>query len=910
MGKKILKVVGVVLVLMLAILIAAPFFLEAKIGDIVKNNVNKNVNATLDFSDADLSLFSSFPNAEVQFTDLVLINKAPFEGDTLFRANEFGLTMGIMELFKGSGEPIGIRNFSLEGAFLNVVVDKDENANYDIALDSGNASVGEAGSTEGFILNLQAYEISDSRVYYTDRSSGITLMVDEIEHKGTGDLSLSTSELDTHTDALVSFEMDSVNYLNRNKVKLNALIGIDLNLYKYTFLKNKALINQLPLVFDGFVIVNDDNQEVDLTFKTPSSDFKNFLGVLPETYAQNIQDVTTTGDFTVTGNFNGIVDATHIPKFNIEVKSDNASFKYPDLPKTVRNVFLDIVINNATGSAEDTSVDINRASFMIDDDTFNLRSKITELMGNTKVSAHIDGVMHLANISQAYPIPAGYDLKGLLKADITTAFDMASVEKKQYEKTNTSGSLSVDNFEYNSVELTNPVKFATARLTFNPKTVTLNSLDGTTGKTDFEITGTINNLLGFMFNDEKVEGNFNLKSNTFDLNDFMAAATEPSIASSDNPNEDNAVTSTDKIKIPSFLDATINASAKQVRYDNIVLNDVTGVLKIKNETASLINMTSGLFGGKMAFNGEVSTKNETPTFAMNMDLSQLGISEAFNSLELFKTLAPIAQILKGTLNSDISLSGNLNDQLLPNLLSLSGDLFADVMTKEISTESAPVLNALFSKLDFMDLKQLNLKDLKTSLSFENGIVEVKPFTITYKDIAINVDGSHTFDEKLNYKATLQVPAKYLGSDINNLISRIDDAALEDLTIPVSANIGGTYSSPQVTTDLTSGVKQLTMKLVEIEKQKLINKGTDKAKDLIGGILNGNQSKTDSSKTGNKTSEDAKDILGGILGTKKPSDSTGVKNDSTPVKTEKDIVKEKAKDILGGFLNTKKKDTVN
>lgn len=910
MGKKILKVVGVVLVLMLAILIAAPFFLEAKIGDIVKNNVNKNVNATLDFSDADLSLFSSFPNAEVQFTDLVLINKAPFEGDTLFRANEFGLTMGIMELFKGSGEPIGIRNFSLEGAFLNVVVDKDENANYDIALDSGNASVGEAGSTEGFILNLQAYEISDSRVYYTDRSSGITLMVDEIEHKGTGDLSLSTSELDTHTDALVSFEMDSVNYLNRNKVKLNALIGIDLNLYKYTFLKNKALINQLPLVFDGFVIVNDDNQEVDLTFKTPSSDFKNFLGVLPETYAQNIQDVTTTGDFTVTGNFNGIVDATHIPKFNIEVKSDNASFKYPDLPKTVRNVFLDIVINNATGSAEDTSVDINRASFMIDDDTFNLRSKITELMGNTKVSAHIDGVMHLANISQAYPIPAGYDLKGLLKADITTAFDMASVEKKQYEKTNTSGSLSVDNFEYNSVELTNPVKFATARLTFNPKTVTLNSLDGTTGKTDFEITGTINSLLGFMFNDEKVEGNFNLKSNTFDLNDFMAAATEPSIASSDNPNEDNAVTSTDKIKIPSFLDATINASAKQVRYDNIVLNDVTGVLKIKNETASLINMTSGLFGGKMAFNGEVSTKNETPTFAMNMDLSQLGISEAFNSLELFKTLAPIAQILKGTLNSDISLSGNLNDQLLPNLLSLSGDLFADVMTKEISTESAPVLNALFSKLDFMDLKQLNLKDLKTSLSFENGIVEVKPFTITYKDIAINVDGSHTFDEKLNYKATLQVPAKYLGSDINNLISRIDDAALEDLTIPVSANIGGTYSSPQVTTDLTSGVKQLTMKLVEIEKQKLINKGTDKAKDLIGGILNGNQSKTDSSKTGNKTSEDAKDILGGILGTKKPSDSTGVKNDSTPVKTEKDIVKEKAKDILGGFLNTKKKDTVN
>lgn len=910
MGKKILKIVGVIVLLIIALLIAAPFFLEAKIGDIVKNNVNKNVNATLDFSDADLSLFSSFPNAEVQFKDVVLINKAPFEGDTLFKANDFGLTMGIMELFKGANEPIGVKNFNLEGAFLNVVIDESENANYDIAMASETVTVEEpASTTDGFSFDLQTYQISNSRVHYTDKSTGITLMVDDIEHSGTGDLSLSASELDTKTNALVSFEMDSVNYLNRNKVVLDALIGIDLNQSKYSFLKNDAMVNQLPLVFDGYVIVNDDSQEVDITFKTPSSDFKNFLGVIPEEYSKNIEDVTTTGDFTLNGNFNGIVDDVHIPKFNIEIKSDNASFKYPDLPKTVRNVFLDILINNTTGITEDTYVDINKASFMIDEDKFNLTSQISDLMGNTKVKAHVDGIMHLANISQAYPVPAEYDLKGLLKADVTTSFDMASVEKKQYEKTNTTGNLSVDNFEYNSAELANPVKFTTAKLTFNPKTVTLNSLNGTTGKTDFDATGTINNLLGFMFNDEVVEGEFNLKSNTFALNDFMVAETDVK-ATASNSSESTNSTSTEKIKIPSFLDATINAQAGQVLYDDIVLQNVSGQLRIKDETATLSNMTSGLFGGKMAFNGEVSTKNEVPTFAMKLDLNQLGISETFKSLELFKTLAPIAKILQGKLDTDISLSGNLNDELLPNLLSLSGDLFADVMTEDINTESAPLLNALFSKLDFIDLKQLNLKDLKTSLSFKDGIVAVKPFTLNYKDIAINVDGSHTFDSKLNYKATLQVPAKYLGAEINKLIARIDDNALENLTIPVIANIGGMYNSPQVTTDLTTGVKQLTTKLIEIEKQKLINKGTDKAKDLIGGILSGNQTKTDTTKTGTDAKEQAKDILGGILGTKKPKDSTAVKTDSVPVKTEKEVVKEKAKDILGGLLGKKKKDTVN
>jgi len=913
MGKKILKILGVLLILILAVLIAAPFFLEAKIGDIIKNNVNKNVNATLDFSEANLSLVSSFPNAEVAFKDVVLINKAPFEGDTLFKATNLELTMGIMQLFKGTGESIAINNIYLDDALVNVVVDKEENANYDIAIASETTTtVEEPSTTDGFSFDLQSYEISNSRIYYTDNSTGITFKLDNFQHKGTGDLSLATSELDTHTDAFISLEMDSVNYLNKNKIKLDALIAIDLNENKYSFLKNEALLNQLPLVFDGFIKLNETSQEIDLTFKTPSSDFKNFLGVIPEIYSKNIEDVTTTGDFTVNGNFNGIVDETHIPKFHIEIKSDNASFKYPDLPKAVRNVNFDIQLNNKTGITEDTYVDINKASFMIDEDKFNLTSHITELMGNTKVKAHMDGAMNLANISKAYPVPAEYNLKGMLKADITTAFDMQSVEKEQYEKTSTTGDLSVTNFEYNSDELANPVKFNSARLTFNPKTVTLNNLNGTTGTTDFDATGTINNLLGFMFNDEKVEGNFNLKSNTFALNDFMVAETDNPVDTGNGETNSGSTTEEEKIKIPSFLDATINADAKKVIYDNITLSNVTGVLRIKDETATLSNMNAGMFGGNIAFNGDVSTKNDTPTFNMKLDLNKLGIQETFASVDLFKTIAPIAKMLNGKLTSDISLSGNLTDDLLPNLLSLSGDLFADIMTEEVNTESSPVLNSLVSNLNFIDPKQLNLKDLKTSLSFKDGIVTVKPFTLNYKDIQINVDGSHSFDQKLNYKATLQVPAKYLGSDVTKLIAKIDNTSLNDLTIPVVANIGGLYNSPQVTTDLTSGVKQLTTKLIEVEKQKLINKGTDKAKDLIGGLISGDKTKTDSvNKDASSTKTSAKDIIGGILSTKKDTTSTtSVKKDSTPVNKEKEAVKEKAKDILGGLFGNKKKDSTN
>ncbi|NNE76624.1 MAG: AsmA family protein, partial [Pricia sp.] len=112
MKKKSIKIIGIVLLVIVGILVAVPFFLEAKIGDIIRNNVNNNVNATLDFSDADLSLISSFPNAEMGLKDVTLVNKAPFEGDTLFASKEVRLTMGLGELFKGAGEPISIKNLS------------------------------------------------------------------------------------------------------------------------------------------------------------------------------------------------------------------------------------------------------------------------------------------------------------------------------------------------------------------------------------------------------------------------------------------------------------------------------------------------------------------------------------------------------------------------------------------------------------------------------------------------------------------------------------------------------------------------------------------------------------------------------------------------------------------------------
>lgn len=897
MKKKVLKITGITLLILLAISIAVPLFLQGKIEEIIKTKVNNSINATLDFEDADLSLLKNFPNAHVELTQLSLINKAPFEGDTLFATSKIALSMSIKELFKSADEPIVIKTLDVDEAKLHIKSDVEGNANYDIAKESNEPTSDPTDDPDSsFTLNMDSYAINNTEIVYEDMASGMLLTIIEMNHSGTGDLSLEKSELKTLTDALVSFEIDGTKYLNKNKINLDALIGIDLSENKYTFLENKALVNQLPLVFDGFVKVNEENQEVDITFKTPSSDFKNFLAVIPEAYSGNIENVRTTGNFEVNGVFKGVVDEEHIPTFKIAINSDNASFKFPDLPKSVRNVHIDTEINNETGITEDTYVDINRISFAIDEDKFNLKAKIRDVMGNTKVDADMDGRINLANISQAYPVPDDYNLKGILNADVSTSFDMASLEKKQYQNTKTSGKASLTGFEYASQELKNPVAINKAALTFNPNTVTLDSFEGKTGSTDFAAKGTLTNLLGFMFNNENIEGRFSLNSNQFALYDFMVEETADENLST---TEETTIAGEERIKIPSFLDCTIDATANTVIYDNLDLKNVKGTLVIKDETATVNNLTSDLFGGTMGLSGAVSTKQETSTFDVSLGMNNFNIGESFAGLELFKVLTPLASALTGKLNSDIKISGNLKEDFTPNLATISGNLLAELLSPKLDAQKAPLVSSLDNKLNFLDTKQINLDGLKTALSFENGAVKVKPFTLKYKDININVDGSHTFDRQMQYKATLDVPAKYLGAEVNKLIAQMNDQSLGEVTIPVTANIGGSFTNPSVNTDMTSSVKTLTGKLVEMQKQKLVSQGKDKAKDLLSDVF-----KKDEADTTKTTSGGVKEAIGNILGGKKDTTATDTS------KTEKDEVKNAAKSILGGLLGKKKKDTVN
>lgn len=891
--KKALKIIGIVIAVLIIVLVLTPILFKGQIESAVKNSINENVEAKVEWKDLSLSLFSSFPDAQLTLNDIEVINKAPFEGDTLVSGEAIALDIGIMPLISGD-EPLSINDLNIKNALINVKVNEDGKANYDIAKESPDDEEEEAPATDeggGMTLNIQQYAIENSRINYLDESSKMYLMLKKFNHDGTGDFTEDIFDLSTHTDAVVSFEMDDTNYLKDNSIELDADLKMDLEQMKFSFLDNKAMVNNLPLEFDGYLQMIETGQEMDINFSTPNSDFKNLLGLVPEKYAQNLEGVETSGEFNLDGRIYGTVDDTHIPKMNIELKSQNASFQYPDLPKTVKNIQLDASLANASGKMEDFLVNLKQLHFAIDRDQFGGTAKVKDLMGNMKVDMTAKGQLDLANLEKAYPLELDTDLTGRLNADIAANFDMNSIENEKYQNVKTEGNAELQNFVYKGDQLPHSFKIEDAALNFNTKKVQLKRFKAATGKSDLNVNGSLENFIGFAVSDQNLKGRFNISSKYVAVSDLMPKGSGEEADEDKEEDDKSAETEngapSEDINIPDFLDVNIDFKADEILYDNLTLKNASGALAIRDQKAELKRISADIFGGTIGLDGSVSTKSKKPNFDMKLDLKHIGIAESVRDMDLISSLAPIVQALQGNLNTSINLKGDLTSSLTPIFESLDGSALAEILDANIQSDKLPLMSKLDGKMDFLNLDKLDLSNLKTAFSFEDGKIKVKPFNFNIKDFKIEGDGFHRLDQSMDYNLNLKLPAKYLGDQISGKLASLTGSDLKNTTVDLPVNLSGTFQSPKVKLEMKSAIQNLTKKIVDEQKQN----AKDKVKDKIGDFLNGkkgDEKKGDEAqkegdnkkdKDGEKSDKDkVKDALKGIFGKDKDKDDSKKGND--------------------------------
>ena len=219
--KRILLTLGILFVLLLAAAVLIPILFKDKIEAAVKVEVNKNINAAVDWGEWDITIFKSFPDLTVEVADVKVSNVAPFEGIDLARIGTLTATVDIKSVFD---DKIDIKRIGLVKPHIHVKVLEDGRANWDIAKADSSASDAPVDTaTTAFHVGLREYWIEDGSLIYDDASLTYLMELKGLDHTGSGDFTqdLFTLSTVTHADS-ATVVFDGIKYLRNVKADITA----------------------------------------------------------------------------------------------------------------------------------------------------------------------------------------------------------------------------------------------------------------------------------------------------------------------------------------------------------------------------------------------------------------------------------------------------------------------------------------------------------------------------------------------------------------------------------------------------------------------------------------------------------------------------------------------------------------
>lgn len=819
--KKVLKIVGIVILVIILLMIAIPFLFKGKIKDAVINTANEQLNAKVSIGDFGLSLFSNFPNATLSLDDAVVSGVAEFEQDTLLQAKSASVTIDLFSLF---GSNYNISKISLDNASVYAKVLADGKANWDIMkAEEGADAAAEEEESSAFNLSLKEISVKDCSVIFQNDSTNMKLILNGWNGEISGDFSASETTLETSsTIDEISFFMDKIPYLSKVKGVAEAKLNANFDNMKFTFVDSNVKLNDLAASIDGsLAMVGEEGMDFDLKLVAPDTEFKQILSIVPAMYTDDFKDIKTSGSATLDAYVKGLMEGETYPAFDVKMTVKDAMFQYPSLPKSVDNINVDLAVNSKGGSLDNTIVDISKFMFTLGGNPFSAKLNVTTPMSDPNLKLTANGTLNLGMIKDVYPLEKGTELNGTVVADMNLATRMSAIEKEQYENISASGHLKLSDMIYKAENMSD-VLIDNAVLEFTPRYVNLSSLNVKIGKNDIAATGRLENFISYALKDQTLKGQLNVSSNYFNANDFIGDEPATETVSTSAEGGEEADIFKDKVIIPKNLDFNLNANFKQVIYDKLNITNMAGAMTIKNGILSLNNVGANALGGSCKLTGSYDTSNpEKPLVNFSMNLSNVSFAETFKSVESVQKLAPIFESLGGTYSMNLNFNTSLGASLLETLAALTAN--GGLLTSEVKIENNSTLNALASALKVDALKSISPKNLNIPFSIDNGRILTKAFNVNIGDGGLmKLEGSTGLDQSIDYKGTVTLPK----SLSNNYISNV----------PIT--IGGTFTSPKIGVD----TKALAQGAIDNVANQLLGGSVDEKKSEVASKINEEKAK--------------------------------------------------------------------
>lgn len=804
--KRILVILLIVIVVLLGAVLAIPVFFKENILNTAKTTLNKQMDAEVEFADLKLSLFKNFPKVTVELQEVMIKGKEEFAQDTLLNVPRFSATMNLSSLFSSNRS---IEEIVLDNPSLNLVVAESGNVNWDVApaSDSEEKESASTDNKEEFQLALKNIEVNNAHFVYNDKLAKMRADLEDINMNISGEMFGNTTQLNIGGVVRnLTYSMEGTAYVSNTSLELNTLLDVDFESMLFSIAESELLVNRLPLELSGDVSIPNDTTFMNLQLKTKASDFENFLALVPKDYEEYLKDITTTGSAIISGGVSGYLIDEDYPKIDFQVKVDKGNLKYAEMPEEIKNISAEMLIEKPQGDLDLMKININKAHAEIRNNPVDLTLKISNPVSDPLFDGAFVGKVNLDHLKDALPMDS-VNISGIIDANLFAKGRYSDVEAEAYDKIKSDGKVLLNNFVYDSPDLTQQVIIPSGRLDFSPQNINLGNFSLKVGESDFRLSGKVSNYLNYMMKDGVLKGNMQLNSNFVNLNELLRLQVTEEETEQDQETQNEEDMETLAFDVPENVDIIFRSAIKSAVFNRIPITDIKGEVRAVDKKLVLDGLDMNMLDGKMTMNGSYeNTAQNQPLFDFGFDISRFDIPTMYHTVAGFRKLIPGAGNSTGKLSTRLGMKGRLSPQL--KLIAATTNGKGSFSTNNVEIKDSPLFNQLSGILKKEKLGNVRIGDFTANLTVEDGSLLLRPFTTKIIGQETKVQGSLNAESLLDMRLDFNVQREMFGPDIQKILAILPGN--EKITmLPAGVVLKGPVGDAKVSLDLSATQKAVT-----------------------------------------------------------------------------------------------------
>ncbi len=744
--KKFLKIffisIGILILLTIIAGFIIGYFYNDKVTGYFIKELNKSIDVKISVKKVDLSIFSKFPDASIEFSDVFAEPNKKFikkdfknYSDTLISAKKIYLSFNILDIFD---DKYNIKKVEIQNGKANILIDKNGNENFVFWKTSNDST-----SENNIQINLNNITLKNFDLLIKNLQNNFTADFAVNKLNLNGEFKNDDFTMKTVTDAYVrEFIIDKIKYINQKQISLNT--KLDVNNGKIYKIKNGQLfISDLEFNVNGNINLTEA-KTIDLKIDGANLNIESFLSVLPENYRKKAENFDSEGKFYFNVTINGKINNDNIPHIEADFGINKG---------TIEQIKSDVKFTDVNFTGKYTNGEQNNLKttfFKISDFTgFLEKNKIQgkfliENFDNPKMQFSVDAGFDLMVLNNFINIDTIQDISGDLQLKVKffgKIKDINNITSDDFKNAKSQGNITINNTNLKFINSNVNYSNICGKMFFRNNSLKIDSLKLNIDKNDFYITGEFNNFINFvLFDNQKTDITGTLQCNNIDINNLL----ENFKTNNNGEPSDSAINI-----FPQNINLRLRTNIKNFKYDNFVATDLTTYLSYKNNNFTFNDLSFDAMQGNVSGAGRLKKiDNNTINLKTSIFLNNITADKLFYSFNNFGQDYLSDKNLKGKITADIDFSSDMDNNLNINEDKITST--SKIQIKNGELKDFKPIESLAKFIELSELRDIKFSNLKNDILIKNKKIIIPEMKIKSSAFDIDFSGEHTFNNQMNY----------------------------------------------------------------------------------------------------------------------------------------------------------------